>query len=124
MKRIKTATILSFIIGAMAVFIGIRVAFLGQKMPYYVIGWLPVYNLILGMLTVFITTILIWRKSRLALPISIATLVSHSTVTLFLLTAYNGTVSVFSIVAMLSRIVFWVIILRLLILQKKEKIHH
>ena len=121
MKRTKTATILSFIIGAMAIFIGIRVAFLGQKMPYYVIGWLPVYNLILGLLTVFITTILIWKKSRLALPTSIATLISHSAVTLFLLTTYNGTVSVFSLVAMLSRIVFWIIILRLLILQKKEK---
>ena len=36
MKRIKTATILSFIIGALAVFIGIRVVFLGQEMFYYV----------------------------------------------------------------------------------------
>ena len=120
MKRIKTATILSFIIGAMAVFIGVRVAFMGQKMPYYVIGWLPVYNLILGLLTVSLSTILIWKKSRFAIPISIATLISHSLVTLFLLTAYNSTVSVFSLVAMLIRIVFWVIILRLLLLYKKE----
>ena len=121
MKRIKTATILSFIIGAMAVFIGIRVAFLGQKMPYYVIGWLPVYNLVLGLLTVFITTILIWKKSRLALPVSIATLVSHSAVTLLLLFSYLGTVSVFSLIAMLTRIIFWIIILRLLTIQKREE---
>jgi len=121
MKRIKTATILSFIIGAMAVFIGIRVAFLGQKMPYYVIGCLPVYNLVLGLLTVFITTILIWKKSRLALPVSIATLVSHSAVTLLLLFSYLGTVSVFSLIAMLTRIIFWIIILRLLTIQKREE---
>ncbi|MBT3190266.1 MAG: hypothetical protein HN736_01595 [Anaerolineae bacterium] len=120
MKRIKTATILSFIIGAMAVFIGVRVAFLGQKMPYYVIGWLPIYNLILGLLTVFLSTILIWKNTRFALPISIATLISHSTVTFFLLITYNGTVSIFSLIAMAIRIATWVIIIRLLNAQKKE----
>ena len=120
MKRIKTATILSFIIGAMAVFIGVRVAFLGQKMPYYVIGWLPIYNLILGLLTVFLSTILIWKNPRFALPISIATLISHSTVTFFLLITYNGTVSIFSLIAMAIRIATWVIIIRLLNAQKKE----
>ena len=121
MKRIKTATILSFIIGALAVFIGIRVVFLGQEMFYYVIDWLPVYNLVLGLLTLFITTILIWKNSPIALPASIATLVSHSTVTLFLLIAYKDTVSIFSLVSMLVRLIFWVIILRLLLVQKKEK---
>ena len=120
MKRIKTATILSFIIGALAVFIGIRVVFLGQEMFYYVIDWLPVYNLILGLLTLFITTILIWKNSPTALPASIATLVSHSAVTLFLLIAYKDTVSIFSLISMLIRLVFWIIILRLLLLQKKE----
>ena len=120
MKQIKTATILSFIIGALAVFIGIRVVFLGQEMFYYVIDWLPVYNLILGLLTLFITTILIWKNSPIALPASIATLVSHSAVTLFLLIAYKDTVSIFSLVSMLIRLVFWIIILRLLLLQKKE----
>ena len=120
MKGIKTATILSFIIGALAVFIGIRVVFLGQEMFYYVIDWLPVYNLILGLLTLFITTILIWKNSPIALPASIATLVSHSAVTLFLLIAYKDTVSIFSLVSMLIRLVFWIIILRLLLLQKKE----
>ena len=120
MKRIKTATILSFIIGALAVFIGIRVVFLGQEMFYYVIDWLPVYNLVLGLLTLLITTILIWKNSPIALPASIATLVSHSAVTLFLLIAYIDTVSIFSLVSMLVRLIFWVIILRLLLIQKKE----
>ena len=120
MKHIRTATILSFIIGALAVFIGIRVVFLGQEMFYYVIDWLPVYNLILGLLTLFITTILIWKNSPIALPASIATLVSHSAVTLFLLIAYKDTVSIFSLVSMLIRLVFWIIILRLLLIQRKE----
>ncbi len=121
MKRIKTATILSFFIGAMAVFIGVRVVFLGQKMPYYVIGWLPAYNLVLGLVTVFLSTILIWKNSRFALPVSITTLISHSAVTLFLLIAYYDTVSVFSLIAMTIRIVTWVIILRLLLIQQKAK---
>ena len=120
MKRIKTATILSFIIGAMAVFIGVRVAFMGQKMPYYVLGWLPVYNLILGALSIFPVTFLIWKKSKFAIPASIATLASHSIVLLILLVAYLGTVSVFSLGAMIFRIIVWIIILRLLLLYKKE----
>ena len=120
MKKIKTATILSFIIGAMAVFIGVRVAFMGQKMPYYVLGWLPVYNLILGVLSIFPVTFLIWKKSKFAIPASIATLASHSIVLLILLVAYLGTVSVFSLGAMIFRIIVWIIILRLLLLYKKE----
>jgi len=120
MKRINTASILAFFIGAMAVFIGIRVAFLGQKMPYYVIDWLPVYNLIVGFLTVFLSTILIWKNTPLALPISIATLISHSAVTFFLLIAYAGTVSTYSLVAMLLRIIVWIFIIRLLVAQNKE----
>ncbi len=121
MKHTKIATILSLVIGAMAVFIGVRVAFLGQKMPYYVIGWLPVYNLVLGLMAVFLSTILIWKNSRFALPISIATLISHSAVTLFLLISYSGIVSIFSLIAMAIRIVTWVIIIKLLNVQKESQ---
>ncbi len=120
MKRTKTATILSFIIGATAVFAGARVAILNKDMPYYILQGLPAYNLILGMLSVFPVTYLIWKKSRFAIPASIAILSSHSIILLILLVAYLSTVSVFSLGAMLFRIIIWIIILRLLLLYKKE----
>jgi lysylphosphatidylglycerol synthetase-like protein (DUF2156 family) len=120
MKQIKTASILAFIIGAMAVFAGARVAILNREMPYYVLQGLPVYNLILGVLSIFPVTFLIWKKSRFAIPASIAVLASHSIILLILLVAYLGTVSVFSLGAMLFRIIIWIIILRLLLLYKKE----
>ena len=68
----KTASILAFIIGTMAVFAGWRVR-LGKLPHFYVIGWLPVYNYTMGILTVFTTTALIWRNNRLALPVAIKT---------------------------------------------------
>ena len=63
MKSTKRATILAFLIGLMAIIVGARVAILNKGMPYYVIGWLPVYNLILGVLSIFPVTFLIWKKS-------------------------------------------------------------
>ncbi|MCP4139243.1 MAG: hypothetical protein GY755_02945 [Chloroflexi bacterium] len=120
MKTTKTATILAFVIGVMAIIAGARVVLLNKGMPYFVIGWLPVYNLILGVLSVFPIAFLIWKKSRFALPLSIATLVSHSLVMIILLFAFMDVVSGFSLGAMLLRIIIWGIILRLLLLQKKE----
>ena len=120
MKRIKTASLLAFVIGIMAVLVGVRVAILNGEMPYYVLQWLPVYNLILGVLSVFPITFWIWKKSKLAIPASTAILASHSIVLLVLLVAYLGTVSVFSLGAMIFRIVIWGMILRLLLLHKKE----
>ncbi|MBT3315676.1 MAG: hypothetical protein HN390_13790 [Anaerolineae bacterium] len=120
MKRIKTASILAFVIGAMAILVGARVAILNKGMPYYVLQGLPAYNLILGVLSVFPVTFLIWKKSQSAIPASIAILASHSIVLLILIVAYLGTVSVFSLGAMIFRIIIWSIILRLLFLHKKE----
>ena len=59
MKRIKTASILAFVIGIMAVFVGVRVAILNGEMPYYVLQWLPIYHLILGGFSIFPVTFLI-----------------------------------------------------------------
>lgn len=60
----KIAAVLAFIIGAMAVFAGVQVL-LGNDPGYYVINWLPIYNYTAGILTVFITAILIWRGGKL-----------------------------------------------------------
>ena len=67
-KSPKGAVILAFLIGFMAIIVGTRVAILNRGMPYYVIGWLPVYNLILGVLSIFPVAFLLWKKSKFAIP--------------------------------------------------------
>ena len=114
----KIASILAFIIGGMAIFAGGQVL-LGQDPGYYVINWLPVYNYTLGILTVFVTAILIWVKSRLAFPTAIATFGGHALVMLILQTAYRRVVAPDSIRAMSIRLIAWGIILGLMFAQSR-----
>lgn len=120
MKLSKIAAILAFIIGAMALFAGGQVVLLGKVMDYYVIDWLPWYNFIMGLLAVFVTSILIWKNSRFALPAVIVTLAVHVTVMVILLTAYQDVVAQDSTKAMTVRIVIWIIILILLFVQRAK----
>jgi hypothetical protein len=117
-KLTKIAAVLAFIIGAMAVFAGGRVL-LGTDPGYYVIDWLPVYNFTVGMITVLVTAVLIWKNSRYAWPAAVATLSAHILVMLSLLVAYRDVVAPDSLRAMTIRIVVWLIILALLRAAKK-----
>jgi cell shape-determining protein MreD len=116
----KTAAVLAFIIGAMAIFAGGQVVLLGKVMDYYVIDWLPVYNLIVGLLSAFVTSILIWRNNKFAMPAVLATLAAHLAVMLILLIGYGDVVAPDSIRAMTVRIVAWIIILGLTLFQQKR----
>lgn len=115
----KIAAILAFIIGAMAVFAGGQVL-LGKLPDYYVINWLPVYNYTVGILTIFVTVILIWTRHKLALPVAIATFGVHTLVMLVIQTAYRDVVATDSIMAMTIRITFWIIILALMYFQSRK----
>lgn len=115
----KIAAVLAFIIGAMAVFAGGQVL-LGKLPDYYVINWLPVYNYTVGILTIFVTVILIWTRHRLALPVAIATFGVHTLVMLAIQTAYRDVVATDSIMAMTIRITFWIIILALMYFQSRK----
>jgi hypothetical protein len=117
-KLRKTAAVLSFIIGAMAIFAGGQVI-LGKIMDYYVIDWLPIYNFLVGIISVF-AAIIIWKGSKIAMPVAIAILASNVTVMLVLLTAYRDVVAPDSIKAMTVRIVAWIIILVLIIIQARR----
>lgn len=114
----KIASILAFIIGGLAIFAGGQVL-LGQDPGYYVINWLPVYNYTLGILTVFVTAILIWIKSRLAFPTAIATFGVHALVMLILQTGYLDVVAPDSIRAMSIRLIAWGVILGLMFAQSR-----
>ena len=79
----KIASVLAFIIGGMAIFAGGKVL-LGNDPGYYVINWLPLYNYTIGILTIFITAILIWINSRLAMPAAVSTFSIHALVMVIL----------------------------------------
>lgn len=115
----KIAAVLAFIIGAMAVFAGGQVL-LGNDPGYYVINWLPVYNYTIGILTVFLTAILIWINSRLALPAAIGTFSFHALVMIVILSAYSGVVAPDSIVAMTIRLIVWAVVLGLMFIQRRK----
>lgn len=115
----KVASALAFVIGMMAVFSGGQVL-MGKIPDYNVINWLPLYNYTVGILTVFITTLLLWRNSRLALPAAIATFSFHAIIMLILQTAYRDTVAIDSLVAMTLRLTTWFIILALTFLQVRR----
>ena len=115
----KIAAIMAFVIGAMAVFAGGKVL-LGVEPGYYVIDWLPIYNFTIGLVSVFFSSIVIWKNSRFALPVTIATLAAHAVVMLTLLAAYRPVVAPDSLVAMTIRLVVWVFILALLAIQRRR----
>ncbi len=115
----KIAAVLAFIIGSMAVFAGAQVL-LGNDPGYYVINWVPVYNYTVGILTVFITAILIWRGSKLAWFAAITTFSLHTLVMILLQTVHRDVVAVDSIRAMTIRMIAWVIILALMFAQSQK----
>ena len=113
------AAVRAFIIGTMAVFAGGKIL-LVKDPGYYVINWLPIYNYTVGILTVFITAILIWRGGKLAWFTAIATFMAHTLVMIILQSAYNDVVAADSIRAMTIRMVAWVIILGLMFIQSRK----
>lgn len=115
----KIASVLVFIIGAMAVFAGGQ-TLLGKDPGYYVINWLLLYNYTIGILTVFITAPLIWTAGKLAFPAAIGTFSLHALVMLVLQTGYRSVVAPDSLVAMTIRLVVWGVILGLLFLQRRK----
>lgn len=108
----KIAAFLALAIGSMSVLAGAK-AIGGWNPGYKVLGWLPIYNLVLGVLTVAIPTILLWRGSPHAMISVVAFLSIHIAVTLLLLTAFHSSIARESILAMIFRVIVWLIILGL-----------
>lgn len=120
-KLTKTAAAIAFIIGAMSIVAGGQVI-LGKGMDYTIIGWLPKYNFILGLLSSFFTAIVIWKRSKIAMPATIVTLAGNVVALLALKTTFRDEVAPESINAMIFRIIVWLIILGLMVIAaRKEK---
>jgi uncharacterized membrane protein len=118
-NRSKIAAILAWVIGAMAIVAGGQVL-LGRDPGYSVIGWLPVYNFSVGLVTFLFTAILLWRKSRYAMPAVIATFSLHTLVMIILQLGFRQVVATESIFAMTIRMVVWVIIIVLLLAETRK----
>jgi hypothetical protein len=119
-KLNKIASILAFVIGAMAVFAGGRVL-LGDLPDYYVIDWLPTYNFIMGVVSIFFSSLVIWKNNKFAMPAAIGTFGIHAIVMLILQAAYRQVVAPDSIMAMTVRLVIWAVIIGLLIVRRRMK---
>lgn len=115
----RIASILALVIGLMAVFAGGKVL-LGILPDYYVIDWLPVYNFIMGAVSIAFSSIVIWKNNKFAMPASIGTFAVHALIMLILQTAYREVVAPDSIVAMTVRLTVWAIIIGLLIIQQRK----
>ena len=116
----KIASVLAFIIGAMAIFAGGKVL-LGNDPGYYVINWLPLYNYTVGILTFFVTATLIWSSHRLTKPLVVGTFSIHAVIMLVLQSAYRDVVAPDSIRAMTVRLIVWAIILALVFFKSRKK---
>lgn len=108
----KIPSILAFLVGAMSIFAG-GMVMRGWKPGYSVLSWLPVYNFVIGLLTL-IPAYLLWVDNRYAWTASIVTFGVHTIVLLLLLATFRGQVAAQSIGAMSFRVVVWIIILALL----------
>ncbi len=112
-SKLKTAGVLAFVIGALSIFAG-GMAMRGWNPGYSVLGWLPVYNFVMGVLTVFIPAILLWRESRHARASALIFFGVHAVVTVLLLLAFRDVVATQSILAMTFRLAVWLVILALI----------
>lgn len=116
----KIASVLSIVIGTMAVFAGGRVL-LGIDPGYYVINWVPIYNFSMGLISLFVTAVLLWRNHPFGLKAAGLTLAAHSIVMIVLQTVYRSSVAAESIQAMTVRIIVWVTILILMIIHVRSE---
>src|SRR3972149_8661184 len=116
----KIASILAVIIGAMAVFAGGKVL-LGTLPDYYLIDWLPIYNFIIGAVSIFFSALMIWKNNAYAMPAILGTFGLHAIVMVILQTAYREVVAPDSIMAMTVGLVVWAIILILMLIQRRKK---
>lgn len=116
----RVASILASVIGVMAIFAGGQVL-LGNLPDYYVIGWLPPFNVAVGVITIIFTAVFIWKHNRLALPVTMATLGVHTIVMVVLLTVYGNVVAPDSLRATTVRIFVWIVILGLVLFQARKQ---
>ena len=107
----KIASVLAVIIGIMSIAMGAKVI-RGWQPGWKVVRWLPVYNLVMGILSL-IPAALLWIGHPDALAAVLITLATHTTVLLLLPTVGRGKFAAQSVRAMRFRVGTWIVILAL-----------
>lgn len=108
----KISSVLAVVIGIMAIFVSTK-AMRGWQPGWKVIPWLPVYNFVMGILSL-VPAVLLWINHPYALTTSLITVGIHAIVLLLLLTFFRDRIAAQSARAMGFRVVVWVVILVLL----------
>jgi hypothetical protein len=114
----KIASALVFALGAMSIIAGGK-AMRGWNPGYSVLAWLPIYNFLMGIMTL-IPAILIWVNSRYAMIVSLVTFGIHALVLALLLTVFRDAVARQSIAAMSFRLATWLIVLALILISVRK----
>ena len=122
MTSIKIAAGLAFFVGAFSIFAG-GMAMRGWNPGWSVLKWLPIYNFGMGILTVLIPAILIWKNHPLAFAAAIIFFGIHLIATAILLLAFRDVVATQSLLAMSFRLIVWIIILVLMYFTKNTIIY-
>ena len=105
----KIASVLAVIIGFMAIRVSTK-AMRGWQPGWKVVVWLPVYNFVMGILSL-IPAVLLWINHPYALTASLVVFGTHTFVLLLTLTIFHNKVAMQSVRAMVFRVVTWILIL-------------
>ena len=113
----KIAAFLALFIGLMSVFAGSKVIFGIDTKDYTVLTGLVVYNVILGLISIF-TAYLIWKSIDQSKNLSLFILTMHFMVFIYL-KFFNNSVASESIKAMIFRMSIWLLIVLLSVIIPK-----
>ena len=119
----KIAAILAIIIGLMTVNTGTRVLIGSFDPGYNTFIELIVYNVLMGILSVF-SGWFIWKGNKIALSLSAIITIGHTAVLVSLITLFVDIVALQSIKAMTFRVVVWLIIFTIVYIQRNLKIRN
>jgi hypothetical protein len=108
----KIASLIAFLVGLTSIFAG-GMVMRGWQPGWSVIPWLPIYNFVIGLLTL-IPAYLLWTNHRYMMVSSIAIFSIHTIVLLLLISVFRNTAAFQSVGAMSFRVVVWIVILGLL----------
>ena len=108
----KLPSLLAFLVGGFSILAG-GMVLRGWRPGWNVISWLPVYNFVVGLLTL-IPAYLLWINHRYALTASIVIFSLHALVLVLLFTVFRNTAAFQSVGAMTFRLATWIVIFILL----------
>jgi uncharacterized membrane protein (DUF2068 family) len=113
--KLKTASILSIVVGSLSFFSGMAVLTGIREVDYFTLTTLIVYNTIAG-IAALIAGFGLWRKKQWAVRLTAAIAGAHLIVITIVSFGYiqDGPVAVESLYAMMFRVVVWVVIVVLI----------